>query len=302
VAQAGLGFRVVTTLLFAGVLLALPHAAAQSPGASPTFEVASVRPYAPGQIQDLAPIRQMPGGRFLATSAALRDLVFYAYGLDVYQKVEGDDPILDERFDVEARAADDLPREALGEVGPMRLMVQALLAERFDLSVRWEEREQPVFSLVLARADGQPGSHLRPSACPPPGTVVPAPVPPSAPPGTPRCGGAFTNNGVMQAPGQTMATFARSLSSMLDARVLDRTGLEGVFDVVDFSFDAGDLPRSRELRGRLGGPGAATAVSPTADKPSLFTALQQDLGLKLESGRGPVPVLIVEHVEPLIEN
>jgi len=268
----------------------------------PTFEVASVRANT-SEATDPFPTMQLLPRRFAVTWTSLRELIFLAYALPIYQTVEGDDPLLDARFDVEATASVDIPPPVPGEVGPLNLMMQGLLAERFSLVVRWEDREQLVYLLTLAGDDVQLGSHLRASTCPPPYTVRPAPAA-SAPgiQGTARCGSSSSFLGGMQALGQTMSSFARLLSLPLDAPVRDRTGVEGVFDIVDLSFDSADLPRARDLRSRFGGPGAATAPSSTADKLSLFTALEEDLGLKLESAREPVPVLIVEHVEPPTPN
>jgi uncharacterized protein (TIGR03435 family) len=223
-------------------------------------------------------------------------LIHYAYALKAYEDVKGDDRLLDQRFDIEAKAAGDVTPTPRSEIGPLNLMVQALLSERFKLVVRWEDRERPVYVLTLARSDGTPGPGLVSSTCPPRGASPPAPqddgkAPPAGTGAKRHCGAIHTTSGVMDGDGVSMTEFSESLAFSLMAPVLDRTGLVGVYDL-DTTFDMRDMA----LFARAGGPAAPSSL------PSLFTAFRNDLGLKLETGRARVRELIVESVGPFVEN
>jgi uncharacterized protein (TIGR03435 family) len=157
-------------------------------------------------------------------------------------------------------------------------MVRTLLADRFKLAVHHETRELPIYALLLARNDGRLGPKLQPSTCVagrrPPGDATAQP-----------CGfrpgpGIFVSGGV---PIAMLATF---VSSAVRRSVVDRTGLDGNFDI-----DLHWLPDNSPL-----GPQPDTPP-PDPGGPSIFTALQEQLGLKLESTRGPVDVLVIDHVE-----
>lgn len=272
--------------------LSLPELRAQVE----TFDVASVKPnVAPISFGSMPRIGSLPGGRLRAVNMELRGLIEYAYALPDPRFVEGSDPQLLSRFDIEAKTGREVPVTPRGVEGPINRMLQALLAERFRLIVRRGSREHSVYVLSVARADGKLGPGLRPSTCPPPGV---APPPPQTPPATGpdanrRCGSLGVTEGVARADGISMPMLARFLSSVVfDRPVLDRTKVDGLFEI-DTKFSLTDLPR---FEGRV------AASSPSSAYPSLFSALRDDLGLKLEFKREPVPVLIVEHVEPLIEN
>lgn len=179
-----------------------------------------------------------------------------------------------ERFDVIAKAEGDVPQAAPNTVGPVHVMLQALLIDRFKLVMHHEQREQPIYALVVARSDGRLGPQLKPSSLDCQRRTLPAPD-------GPRCGlraevGQFKGGGV------TMLTFASALSSMLQQAVVDRSGLEGSYDLA--------LAFTPDQPGGRGAPPDATA-------PSLFTAMQEQLGLKLTAQRGPVDVLVIDSAE-----
>lgn len=283
---------ILVTVAFA-VLLASVSVAAQ------TFDVASIKRRGSPETSFSDPssmphLRPLPGGRLSVGNADLRSLIQWAYGVQDRSWIVGNDPQLEQRFDIEARAANDaeIPRGTV--VGPINRMLQALLGERFKLAVRWDNRDEQVYVLLRAREDGKLGRGLRPTECPSPSANPVADATAAAiRPGTKqRCGNSTTTNGVMQASGLSMSELARGLSMFVQRPVLDRTGLAGRFDI-DTMFNMADLP-SFAGRSRDGGS--------SSDYPSFNTAFRDDLGLKLERRRERVPVLIVEHVEPLIEN
>lgn len=279
----------LSAFLVLGSALAL---GAQETDKRPAFQAASIRP-APGPAPGLpvSRIRQLPGGRFVATWTSVRELIHYAYGLQPYQEVEGQQPVLDERFDVTAVAGSDVAVTPRDEIGPFNLMLQALLADRFALAVRSETREKGVYALVRAREDGRLGSGLRPSQCVSRDKAATAGVGPES--STPPCGLTFTMNDTMRAGGISMRKFAQNLSMSMDRPVVDRTRIEGVFDV-ELKFNARDTPQARALAARLGVPSADQALS---SQPSIFTAIRELLGLELRPERASIEVLVVEHVD-----
>ncbi|MBI4266641.1 MAG: TIGR03435 family protein [Acidobacteria bacterium] len=263
----------------------------------PTFEVASVRVNRAreGRVMLALP----PGGRLTATNVRLRELIQQAYQLRDYQIIGLPEWIDSARFDVEAKAEGDVAAAPPGAGGPMQLMLQALLTERFRLKAHAETRDLPIYSLVLARSDGRLGPQLRPSGveCAPvtfPGGMATPPPPPPAPPG-----------GVQQGcPGvvapwfiggrrMTIARLAGSLAALVRRPVFDRTGLDGDFDL-DLTYAPDQTPAGQPVR--------FNGVELDLDAPSIFTALQEQLGLELEAGRGPVDVLVIESVEQPTEN
>ena len=267
--------------------------AAQSSAAdasSPVFEVASVKPHKSADGERSGNFG--PGGRVTLTNATLRDLVQLAYQLpDGHLRHDsqisgGPGWINSDRFDVVAKAegmpagldASSIPAGAArsGEIAAIdrvRLMLRKLLADRFKLAVHNETRELPVYALVVARSDGKLGAQLRKvdvdcAALREGGR----PSPPHEP-GKAACGG-FRGLGPGRITGHalTMSMIASWFPESLGRIVLDRTGLSGVFDL--------DLE-----------------WTPDPSGPSIFTAVQEQLGLKLESSKGPVDVLVIESVE-----
>ncbi len=166
-------------------------------------------------------------------------------------------------------------------------MLRSLLAERFKLTLRHETRELPIYALVMAKTGGTPGPHLTTSV---EGNCVRTPR--SDPPGNhvnthPACG-LFTPTGHWMGRNTTIDSLSSSLSRFTSRVVVNRTGLTGHFDL--------DLQWT-DLSMLLSPNGNATDPPPLADGPSFPTALQEQLGLKLESTKGPVDVLVIDHVE-----
>jgi uncharacterized protein (TIGR03435 family) len=179
-----------------------------------------------------------------------------------------------------------------GEPGERQLALRSLQAERFKLLVHRETREFPMYALVMARADRKPGPMLKPSSidCSPEATQARVAAVQAGTPLSGVCGRRVTS-GLIQFGGRPLSEFAQALSISPDIgrSVVDRTGLTGTWDF-ELTFTPDRLPQ------RL--PGQETpAFDPNG--PSLLTALQEQLGLKLESIRGPMEVLVVDHVERL---
>lgn len=194
-----------------------------------------------------------PGGKFAALTAPLKSLVCFAYQLREHQVAGGPAWVTSEPFDVTAKGDEHASYDQLGK------MVQALLADRFQLKFHCEMREQPIYALVL----GKNGSKLHDAEKAGRGVGIGA-------------------NGRLNANGTDMATFASALSGKLGRSVVDRTGLKGFYDFL-----------------LTWTPDEAQADAPG---PSLFTAIQEQLGLKLESTKGPVEVLVIDRAERPSEN
>jgi uncharacterized protein (TIGR03435 family) len=262
---------------------------AQAPaGKPPAFEVASIKQNV--SASDNASVRAQPGGRVSVTNNSLRNIIRNAYNVQNYQIIGGPDWINTVRWDINAKAPDDAPPQQ------MLLMLRTLLADRFTLVIRNETREMPIYALVLARADGRPGPQLRPSAVDCAAIFAAAKATGEAPPpttnGRPTCG-TRTTRGNMMTTGVAMTDLARNLAPFAGRPVVDKTGLTGGFDV--------DLTWTPE-QGPLGPEGTAAAGPPSSDGVSLFTAVQEQLGLKLDARSGPVDVLVIDSVQrPVVD-
>jgi len=259
--------------------------AAADPASGPVaFEVASVKPNKSGPRSPQRAGLQ-PGDRVTMINVPLLVLVQIAYpgmseivGAPNWMGHAGTPNFEAERFDVNAKA------ERPATVEQLRLMLRGLLADRFKLAVHSETRPKDVYALRLARADGRLGPNLHPAAadC---RSLVEANSKPS--PGTHPCGTVGTD----RPPWHVLGVRISQLTILnLDAGrpIVDKTGLTGAFD-----FDLNWTPRwaldPSFDRARL--PGV------DFDGPDIFTAVQEQLGLKLVSEKDDQPVLVVDHVE-----
>jgi uncharacterized protein (TIGR03435 family) len=279
-------------LLLVGVVaIAVRSLAAQS------FEAASIR--TSGESVFGRGFIGLQPGRLLATEATVRELVGVAYGLTPERISGGPSWTSSTRYNITATTAGQVTREQAQQ------MLQQLLANRFSFTSHYERRQLPVYILAMARKDGSFGTQLRRSGpeCQP---VTPLmangaapPPPPPPPPGADsmrpllerqsrlRCPTMFFPGGV-SARAITLDEFTYRLSRFLSRPIIDRTDLSGEFDI--------DLTYQSELV--AGPPGAAL----DAAGPSIFRAVQDQLGLKLESGRAPVEVLVIDRANPPTEN
>jgi uncharacterized protein (TIGR03435 family) len=276
-------------LIGMAMLQAGPQAIQGSRNGGPAFEVVSIRENR--SVGGGQGMRLQPGGQLVITNQPLRPLIVFAYGLLPQQVVGGPAWIDSTRFDIVAQAGGTIPpSQPGGPPGPAQLMLQRLLAHRFNLAVRSEMREMPIYALTLARGDKQLGPRLRPSQT---GCVEAmaayargeGPLPPRT-----QCG-LSGGDGRITAAGVSMAMLGKLILSGPAGRIVeDRTGLTAVFDF-ELEFTPDPLADQR----------SANSALPT-DQPSLFTALEEQLGLKLQPRREPVSVLVVERAEAPIEN
>jgi uncharacterized protein (TIGR03435 family) len=245
--------------------------------AVPGFEVASVKLNTSGS--DKAYVQALPG-RLVMTNMALRRLILLAYSVQDYQ-ISGDPRwIGSDHYDIQAKAAGDASVQQME--GPM---LQALLEDRFKLVLHREVRQLPVYELTVAKG-GVQLQRWKEGSCVP--YAVDAPPKPAAP-GEPRpvfCGfhvGSEGLNRTLDGAGIGMpalaANLSRSYASALNRTVIDKTGLTGTFDL--------------HLKWTIDDPISIDAAA----GPSIVTAIQEQLGLKLESTRGGVEVLVIDRIE-----
>jgi uncharacterized protein (TIGR03435 family) len=264
-------------------------------GQAAVFDVASIRPSVSSGASGPAEgnINPMPNGRLVATNATVRSLILRAHKLHDSQLIAAPDWIDRERFDIDARTA------APPANGPETLMIplQALLAERFGLRTHAESRQLPAYMLKLARRDRQLGPKIRPTEadCSGQRVLTQEEIRASVREGWPPCGMVFvvTFTSKSAAGAALQMRFRRSATSISDLAasfqgavgrpVVNRTGLEGLYDV-EYSYS----PQPAD-------PGVTSAFGPAA--PGLLVAVQEDLGLELEAERTEVPVLVVDAVE-----
>jgi uncharacterized protein (TIGR03435 family) len=247
---------------------------AQSPSpASRSFEAASIKINNSGQLRTDA--RVLPSGRVELTNRTLKVLIQTAYVLQDFQIAGGPDWLNRTRFDIVATAGRTVSQAEL------QLMLRGLLAERFRLSVHTEPREMPIYALTRLGGDGKLGARLRASDL---DCVAVRLAPPSAQ--SQPCGFDVAGGSVI-ARGFPLSRLVNSLSMMLGRTVVDRTGLTGTFDF-DLTWTPDQTPQQQP-------PPGDPPVDPNG--PSIFTAIQEQLGLKIESARGAVDVTVVDRAE-----
>lgn len=282
-------------------------ALAQAPS-SPTFEVASIKPAAPqGPGRFMVGMRGGPGspdpGQITFTNVNLSMLIANAYDVHDYQ-INAPAWMDSERFDIVAKVPQGSTREDL------RMMLRNLLAERFQVKIHKETKDAPIYALLI----GKNGSKLKESPKETPPTDGDAPNGGRGPIGPPQRdkngfpilrGGRgnmiMVNNGRLQMVGGhvTIANLAANLSGQLGRPVIDQTGLAGEYDYqLEFTHEGLATPRGFPAKqpgpGPDGGPGPADSAE---TGPSIFTAVQEQLGLKLESRKGPVDLIVVDSGE-----
>ena len=251
---------------------------------APAFEVASVKPNKSGTTQ--ANISGQPNG-ITIVNLPLRGIIQLFFQINQPSKVIGiPDWTITERFDITARAAGPINDEE------RRLMMQALLADRFKLVARRERRELTVLALMLARTDGKPGPNLVESkGCTPPANPA-APAASQAGAQTPVCGSKPGGPGRLILTGSSISQFTSLLALALGRTVVDKTGLTGRYDL--------DLTYMPERQFPTG-PENSTPTS-DVNAPSIYTAVREQLGLKLEQQRDQEEVLVIDHIERPSEN
>lgn len=257
---------------FAGFLCGITIVLGQA--APPAFEVATIKPN--NSVDHRKMFGMMPGGRFSTSNVTLKELINFAYDLKDQQLSGGPGWVNTETFDIVAKP------EGSPKPDQIKLMLQTLLADRFKLTMRRESKELSVYNLVVAK-NGPKLTESKPDT--------------SGPGGSPmrnmRMG-----RGQLEGQQMSMSMFAGVLSKFAGRTVLDKTGLTGSYDVkLEWTPEVGETQIGPPGDGP-GGPGPASESS----GPSLVTAIQEQLGLKLDAQKGPVEVFIIERVEKPTEN
>jgi len=293
---------------------ALTAQAPQTGADAPAFEVASIKPNNSGDGRVM--LGNQPG-RFTATNVTLRLLIRNAYQLQDFQISGGPGWISSDHFDIVAKI-DASVQDQIAAAGPpvpgqgpskLQLMIRSLLAERFKLVVHTETKEQPIYALVLARSDGRLGPQLKKSEtdCAAlmaaargrgPGRGMPPPGPPQ--PGEAIPCGIRIGMGNMAVGGAPLTQFANTLGMFTGRVVIDRTGLTGNYDF-NLTWTPDQMP-PRAPGTPPDQPIRANGVDIDPNGPSIFTAVQEQLGLKLDSQRGPVTMLVIDRAEHPVEN
>lgn len=255
------------------------------------YEVATILPSKPGG--NGVGLLPSPNG-LIARNATLQMLVTAAYGVENYQVSGGPSWFTSDRYDIDAKieasVADALQKLSPSERTKARQhMLQALLADRFKLTIRRETSELPVYSLVIAKngpkikqaefgnAYGN-GLHDRDGNARGPGATM-----------------IGVNAGALTLTGQAVpiANLVSLLARYVDRPIVDKTNLTGDFDFfLQFTANQGAVVAS-------GGDASSGATPPQSETnaPYLLTAVQEQLGLKLESGKGPAEIIVIDHVE-----
>lgn len=306
-------------------IIVTPRAGAAAPQAEATgplsFEVASIKPSAGDG--HMVTVQMAPGGRYTASGVTVKLLIQQAYDVRDFQISGGPSWLTSERYDIVAKAETNANREQV------KLMLQSLLKERFNLVLHRETRDLPIYSLVV----GKNGHKLHLSEIQP--SEQPGGPPANAPQGGPRVviggaaqgggpqggmaggmagaagGGAGAAGGPQRSGAQMrmgrgqlsaqmapLVALATMLSQQLGRPVLDKTELKGSFDF-KLEWTPDETQRGMGFEGERP---AADIAPPGESGPSLFTAVQEQLGLRLESQRGPVEILVLDRIERPSEN
>lgn len=305
------GSAVVAVLVVLGLVGAIPSRAQAQPQAQgPTatapvfeYEVSTIKPFKPGTGEGPGVFRiglMFTTDGFTASGVNLQLLLQQAYGVQAYQISGSPEWTNSDRFEIDAKMEASVA-EAFLKLSPddrnvvRQQMLQKLLADRFKLAIHKDSKELPVYRLVI----GKSGSKLKeadPNAAPPP-----TPTPGRGGrerPGTMMMG--FDTSGIsLTGNAIPVSALAQRLSMFLHEPVIDMTGLTGKYDItLKFVPEQGQLPPPP-------GGGAPDGMAPPpsdASGPTLQTAVQDQLGLKLESGKGPVEMIVIDHVEKASDN
>lgn len=263
---------------------------AQQPDVQPAFDVVSIRPSAPNAPNRLPRISP---GRIEIFNTTLKSLIRMGYSrfpFDSREVVGGPDWLDADRFDIVATMAPQPKVDETGLPAGLAGMLRAALEQRFGIKTHNEQREGDIYVLTFARTDRKIGAALRqvPDMCAAAMKEMTAATLPPPRNGPPPCsfGGPA---GRLIGTGVSIKMFADVLSGNVGRLVVDRTELAGAFDF-ELNFDPASAAKAP--------PDAPAGPLPADDsKPSIFTALQEQLGLKLESTRGAIDVLMIDRAE-----
>jgi uncharacterized protein (TIGR03435 family) len=231
----------------------------------PTFDVVSIHVHTPALYEGTKIISSPNDGSFRTVNLPLKAIIEFAFEMPQSRILNAPAWTSSQPFDIDARSGDALEQRlhdlSADQAKPIKLaMIQALLADRFGLKTHHEQRELPIYALVVAKS----GSRLSPS----------------------KFDGRLIHHGrdYLNAQGITLPVIAQELTRDAGRVVVDKTGVSGRFDI-DLRWQPDDAP-----------------PDPDANLPSLFTAVQEQLGLRLESAKGPTDVLVIDDVHPPSSN
>jgi uncharacterized protein (TIGR03435 family) len=254
--------RAVTSIVIITAITSTMSAARTQTAANFSYEVSSIKPNNSGPGNSSGDF----GPHLIATNYTLRSLILLAYSIPEFQLIGGPDWIGTLRFDIEAKTAD-----GVRSLGPELILtlLRSLLEDRFQLKVHRETREGAVFNLVV----GKNGSKLKEAV----------------ENGGHRSGGVGggPDTAEITGTGNSIEDLISRLAAQVGRPVIDKTNLTGRFDF-KLTFNPRPLVSADS-------PGQSAASD-------IFTALQEQLGLKLESGRGPVEVLVIDSASKPTEN
>ncbi|HET9399681.1 MAG TPA: TIGR03435 family protein, partial [Candidatus Acidoferrales bacterium] len=284
------------------------------------FEVASIKLV---QVNSGGPMRiglmNTPDG-FTTENATLQMMITYAYAIQNYQIQGGPGFMTSDHYNIDAKmdeaTADILKKMSTNEErnAARQKMVQGLLADRFHLTIHKESKEMPIYNLVVAKngikmTEAKPLPPLDPNA--PKGDAPTAKGDGGGPgkfgPGPGRGGPSMFMSGgrggamTLTATSMPMLSLVRMLSGTLGRPVIDKTGLTATYDF-KLEYTRDDLVAGPAPGGGGGGDGAPPVPAAESSGPTLFTAVQEQLGLKLESTKGPVQIIVIDRAEKPSDN
>lgn len=280
---------------------------AKASDALPAFDVVSIKPHKDEGMMMRMGISAAPDG-FQADGVPLQMLLLQAFGLSADRIQNEPDWVKSARFDIEAKVApEDAPKLKPLSMQERFAMLLPVLEDRFGLKFHHETKDVQVYTLVVAKG----GPKLKESTVESGADVPPPPLPPAGAVGPPGGGGAkgapggprtmmhmSTQGMTMDARGSTMAGLARLIAQQIGATVVDKTGLTGKYDFT-LSFMPDNFMVNGQMMGAAGGgaggDGGAQSQEPVG--PSIFTAVQEQLGLKLEARKEAVDVVVIDHIE-----
>jgi len=278
------------------VLISAPRVRAQAPQTAPeplpSFEVASIKQDHSQDISDTKTrLFQFPSpGRFRTTNMPIKLMIQFAYNIDPSQISGGPSWVGSQGYVVEAKVDDSLVPDLqklpdLQQRDRMRLMVRSLLADRFKLVLSHGTKEASIYALVVAKG----GPRLRPTTYTPPDSSA-------TPTSRQGRGGLSITPGRISGVNESIGGLAETLALLPDLAgrtVRDKTGIKGNYDF-ELNFTSGIAA--------LKGSAMDSTAPPDDSKPSIFTALEEELGLKLELTKEPVETYVIEHIEQPSEN
>lgn len=279
-------------------VVAIPIFCQAPAGARPSFEVSTIKPGDPGQRGSM--IQNQPGGRLVITHVPLRAMITFAYRVRDFQISGGPTWMGNDFWDIEARAEAGSVSPPTGPPDPntpdpMAIRLQSLLEDRFQLKIHHESKELPIYELsILKTGLKMKASEDQTFRLPEPGAP---PLPPPQRGGPMPRGGMRMGRGSLDATAVPVSNLVMALSQQVGRTIIDKTGLQGFYDI-KLQWTPDNMPQ-----GGPAGP-AGSEIAPPIDPngPSIFTAIQEQLGLKLEATKGPVDVIVIDSVQKPSEN